>query len=471
MSRWKDDTSIFPSLEFILECLQDQGQQITKTDSTTGQTLKVARYKKLGKLATQVYQAIIKKFEPEGLTKNISRGKDSLLKGLIGNRKEFCVSITPRSFHPYQQEGQVLAFCPTEPYAGLDRVIDQYQDWCSNNNASKRRAVVRTSNDGLRLACIMLDSKYRGSVSGILSKRLDRKKSDISGDTTTHFFQHILNESFLNPEYRVTAPSEFDEFPEDERDNWDPNDEAIFQKVRTGEWLRETFDNYFRAKYKRALDKWNSDTGGGTGRPSSFVNFCGSDRWLVYVFCKDMEADFLLANSAGGRMPRHLQVESGFDNDATSVAVSEISTSDGFGSSNKKKKRNRVDEEIEECKIHRQKVDSHNSETRSMQKETVAMQKETVVLMREMSTSVSSYLHAKHNREEDQHYIQQKRQYMEQIRNLSVSLREAEKDELGMSPSVKDEYIKSVRSDRAEFIKKWRQLNFGGGSSHPSEPK
>eukprot|EP00980_Cylindrotheca_fusiformis_P008858 scaffold1888_cov120-Cylindrotheca_fusiformis.AAC.28 len=35
------------------------------------------------------------------------------------------------SFHWYQQDGKVLSFCPTEPYTGLDRVIDQYQDYCS----------------------------------------------------------------------------------------------------------------------------------------------------------------------------------------------------------------------------------------------------------------------------------------------------------------------------------------------------
>eukprot|EP00980_Cylindrotheca_fusiformis_P001531 scaffold350_cov133-Cylindrotheca_fusiformis.AAC.2 len=57
---------------------------------------------------------------------------------------------------------------------------------------------------------------------------------------------------------------------------------------------------------------------------------------------------------------------------------------------------------------------------------------------------------------------------MEQIRNCTALLREAEKDELGMSPLVKAEYIKSVRNDRDEFLKKWKTLDFGG-SNHQSE--
>jgi len=39
----------------------------------------------------------------------------------------------------------------------------------------------------------------------------------------------------------------------------------------------------------------------------------------VWLFCKDLECNFLLNNSAGGgRMPRHLQLESGFDVESVS---------------------------------------------------------------------------------------------------------------------------------------------------------
>ena len=78
--------------------------------------------------------------------------------------------------------------------------------------------------------------------------------------------------------------------------------------------MLDCWEGYIRPRYKKAIGRWNKDTGGGDGKPSEFINFCAGDRWLVWVFCKDLEAGFLLASSAGGRMPNHLQVESGFEN-------------------------------------------------------------------------------------------------------------------------------------------------------------
>jgi hypothetical protein len=76
----------------------------------------------------------------------------------------------------------------------------------------------------------------------------------------------------------------------------------------------------------KALDKWTKDTGGGDGGPVKFIDFCERDRWLVWIFCKDLEANFLLANSAGGRMPAHLRVESGFNDEVSCITGSDGST-------------------------------------------------------------------------------------------------------------------------------------------------
>jgi len=75
----------------------------------------------------------------------------------------------------------------------------------------------------------------------------------------------------------------------------------------------DTWFTYVKPKYKRALDKWNKETGGGDGTPASFVDFCGKDKWLVWIFLHDCDANFLLANNASGRIPNHLQLEAGFD--------------------------------------------------------------------------------------------------------------------------------------------------------------
>ena len=88
-------------------------------------------------------------------------------------------------------------------------------------------------------------------------------------------------------------------------------------------------------KYKIVLDHWNKETGGGNGEPYSFVDYCDRDaRWLVVVFLKDLEANFLLASNAGGRMPGHLQQESGFnDDDVSSFGEAIEKNSQGSSSS------------------------------------------------------------------------------------------------------------------------------------------
>jgi len=89
----------------------------------------------------------------------------------------------------------------------------------------------------------------------------------------------------------------------------------------------ETWFTYVRPRYKKALDRWNKDTGGGDGTPAAFVDYCSNDRWLVWVFLHDYDANFLLANNASGRVPNHLQLEAGFDT-GMSTSMSDI-TEDG----------------------------------------------------------------------------------------------------------------------------------------------
>lgn len=174
----------------------------------------------------------------------------------------------------------------------------------------------RTPNDGLRLALTLLDSKYREPVSVIMSNRKDRIQTDINGDHVLHFFEKILTESFQNPSYSPPQPARslLGDIDVEEYSMWDPDDPRIFEVNRTATWLAETWKVYVKRKHKTALDRWNKETGGGNGQPWSFVNYCDKDaRWLVVVFLKDVQANYLLAANAGGRMPTHLQMESGFN--------------------------------------------------------------------------------------------------------------------------------------------------------------
>jgi len=215
-------------------------------------------------------------------------------------------------FHSHQKDGKVYVISNDKNHCGVVHVVNRFQEFISSNNQKKNG--VRTSMDGLRLACILLDPKYRGTVSGMMAKKRDRKKSDQTGDPVLHFYELIRDECFLNKSYKAMRPSDEDlnGFPI-EKEKWDPDSDSIFEHQRSSEWLRATWEDYVRPKYKKSLDKWNKDTGGGDGTPASFHNFCAGDKWLVWLFCVDKDANFLLASNAGGRMPGHLQMEAGFD--------------------------------------------------------------------------------------------------------------------------------------------------------------
>jgi hypothetical protein len=345
---WKDCHAVYPPFEEIVTAIQDLGKhQVVKHK---GKEIRQHRYPLVEKLAAKIYASIQTEFHnPEGLTKNVSRGKMTLVRDIIIRRRHTDISETDPIFHPYGSNGKVYIVTNSTIHAGLDVCLKSFQDSIEATLRQKNSA--RTSNDGLRLGCILLDGKYRGSVAGIMTKKKSKQKSDIPGDATTHFFEHIVQESFSNVAYQVFPPPDcyYSEFPEEEKGSWDPNDSAIFEHERNGLWLKATWDEYLKPKYKKALDKWNKDTGGGDGTPPSFIDYCGSDRWLVYLFCKDIEANFLLASSAGGRMPKHLQIESGFTEELSCIT-------DGPPSS--VGKRVAIEDELGEVKKQRARIES-----------------------------------------------------------------------------------------------------------------
>jgi hypothetical protein len=323
-THWKDVASLYPPAEDIVKALQDRGKKQLKKNK--GKDVERHVFPLLEKLAGKLFAAIQSAIKPPGLTVNPSRGKQPLYKELVLSRRHVDVTETDPFFHSYARDGKVYLISNNASHCGLDQAIQHFQEYHEHQLAQKNSA--RTPNDGLRLACILLDPTYRGSVSGLMSKKKDRKKSDLSKDPNTTFFEEILGTCFMNNSYVAGRPADehYNEFPEDEKGSWDPNDPSVFENERTPLWLQKTWDDYVRTKYKKALDKWNKETGGGDGVAANFINYCGSDRWPVHVFCMDLAANFLLASSAAGRMPAHLQVEAGFGEDLSSVSDQSPST-------------------------------------------------------------------------------------------------------------------------------------------------
>jgi hypothetical protein len=313
-----------------VEALQDPGKQVMKTVNGTRQP--VTTFPLIQKLCSKIYGSIQVLYNPEGLTKNPTRGRDSLAATVLMARKlTDAVNLDP-FFHKYANKGQVYTITNNPVHSGLDIPIKEYQDTILESQRKARAS--RTPNDGLRLALTMLDPKYRESISLIMSNRKDRIHSDIAGDFVLHFFEHMLTESFSNPQYKPPQASidRFGDITVEERSMWDPNDPRIFEVTRSATWLADTWKIYVKKRYKQALDRWNKETGGGNGQPWSFVNYCDRDsRWLVAIFLKDVDANYLLAASAGGRMPNHLQMECGF------TATLEVSSLEDSSSSGKEK--------------------------------------------------------------------------------------------------------------------------------------
>jgi len=102
-----------------------------------------------------------------------------------------------------------------------------------------------------------------------------------------------------------------------------------------------------------ALATIDKSGGGGDGSLSSFANFCGSYQWLVWIFILDSDTNFLLANNAGGRMPRHLTFEPGFED------ISAITDGSPEGSSSALGKRiASAEDDLVEAKKHREGISS-----------------------------------------------------------------------------------------------------------------
>lgn len=153
----------------------------------------------------------------------------------------------------------------------------------------------------------------------------------MTGDPVTHFFGQTRVECFSNSAHVVPSPPDVccSEFPEEEKGSWDPNDPLIFDHTRNGVWLRGTWEECARPEHKKALDRSNEDIVGGDDTPTSFIDHCTGDRWLVWLFREDFEANFPLACSAGSHKPKRVQIESGFGDEELSSLGKDASADTG----------------------------------------------------------------------------------------------------------------------------------------------
>ncbi|CAJ1968092.1 unnamed protein product, partial [Cylindrotheca closterium] len=327
---------IYPPPKEIAEALQDAG---VPSKSAKGEMK--YNYPKLNKLAKKLFKGITTHFQDTGLGQNLARDSAPLLKAIIFCRRQISVTEAHPLFQPYGKDRMVFIIDNCEKTCGLQRPVMHFRT-LTEQKKSKTKGF-RSGDDGLRLGLCMLLPEYRSAVGLVLSGKKDRKMMDQSCDPSLALFEKIYDEAFMKRDRSFESLSEdywkeMAELPQD-KDRWNPNNPSIFEHKRGGAWLKETWERYLRPRYKAALGKWNKETGGGQGKPANFYRYCGKqcDEWLVWVFIKDMEKNFLLASPTGGQMPAHISVEAGFESESEDDDVRSTSSSSSVSSSGKRR--------------------------------------------------------------------------------------------------------------------------------------
>lgn len=173
-TKWKDDIAVHPQAKEIAFALWDPGQN--SNAKVKESTCVKHEFPRIVKLAGKIHTNIQRQFhDPEGLTKNVSRGKQPPHREIIPSRKHVDISETNPFFHEFGVDGKVFVLGNKPKNSGLNLAIGHFQDHTDQQMNQKNTA--RTSNDGLGLACILLDPKFRSSVSGLMTKKREGKRA------------------------------------------------------------------------------------------------------------------------------------------------------------------------------------------------------------------------------------------------------------------------------------------------------
>jgi hypothetical protein len=305
-----NDPSLFPGLVPFVCGIQDEGKQDNKKPH-------IIKYSQLDKLAKDIADRLAK-HEPRGMPANVTRRKNDVTKILVSMRKHVdktntrleLVSIVcnpENKVTSVSEPEKIFVITNDIANAGFNVAMTALLSAWSQRSVGIN--LNRTPNDALRVTGIMLDPDIRGGIHGLLCSRRDRNKQDQPISTEQGLYE-VCAGKFNDPDYIARVPNEVDLLESYEL--LDPNHTERISIEREWKWFKSTWDDYLRKKYRDALKRWNKDTGGGDGTNPSFQNYCAGDKWLAFVFMCDAESNFLLASNASGKVPRHLNNESGF---------------------------------------------------------------------------------------------------------------------------------------------------------------
>jgi hypothetical protein len=310
-THFSKDPDYYPDLPEFMVALQDPG--VTDKKSADG----VIRYPKLLRLAGKVFDKMQKHAFPN-LPTNRSRAAHALARCIVKCRRHADKSDTLPELRLYGAEGssQVYILQNNADYFGFDVVLTHYANHLASSVVLKQAD--RTAGDAIRVGAVMLHRDNLKTVAGILAGNKDRAKADQAVDPTKAWAIEAVK-LFRDINFVVSRPDGMD--PADV-DDIDPNDPERIALPRDAQWFLDTWRYYLKKKYKAAIAKWDTETGGGGKEPAEFANYCDThSRWLVWVYLLDMENNYLLFSNAKGTPPVYVGLESGFENPSNGTAT------------------------------------------------------------------------------------------------------------------------------------------------------
>ena len=297
-----NDPDCYPIFDTFMKALQDPGEKNLKNNEMS--------YKPLMKALSRVQKTLALKYLKFGVPKNITDCKKQLVLACIRNRKSRDKGLVSENLRKYALPGSDSVFIinDDEEQGGFQIALDScLQHW---EGQKKRSFDSRSPGDACRLASILLLPNHRDAVSKIMSNKRDRLMQDQSSCPIKAFYE-VVAQDFCNVAYNAKLPNKFTLIQGHE--TIDPNDiDRITLAGRDGAWMRSTWEDYLRPKYRKVLERWFSTTGGGSGLIENFQDYCKNERWLTYVFMIDAEMNFLLASNAQTLVPDELCNESGY---------------------------------------------------------------------------------------------------------------------------------------------------------------
>jgi hypothetical protein len=324
-----DDPDCYPNINAFMLALQDPGKLTTvakKQQSSSSSNDSVIGYPLLMKVLGPVQKILQDKYSSLGVPKHPTEVRRQLALACVRTRKSRDKVTVPESFRKYGGNYPVVFVINHNEVNGgfnvpLQACIDFWQ------SQRKKDVDSRTANDGCRVAAIMLLQEFRDSVVKIMKEKRDRQMLDQATCPITAFYE-VAAAKFRDPSFVAKLPALFTSI--EGHQAIDPNDvDRIMRAGRNGAWFKSTWEVYLRPKYRKALGRWWSETGGGGGEMENFQNYCAREKWLAYVYMLDVEASHLLASNASSVVPKELLNECG-------AGVG--GTSEGSGTSSAKKK-------------------------------------------------------------------------------------------------------------------------------------